>query len=328
MIAFWTDEEKETLRTHYVEEGTEAVRKLLPHRTASAIRRQAATLGLFRCVKWTADDNRKLKWMWATVPIASVARSLGRTELAVYHQAQLLGLRFGRQPGYETIRDASKRLGFSADTLVRILHECGRHLKASFTTIARETTYKRLTVNTKDADEAVAHWLSTENVGVAARSRGVCDVSLRGWLIAAGYNPTGQGREWRLPSETIDKVIDERAKYIAGKETVNAAAKRIGLAHSTLLLWLYQDGQRKPANYVKWWFVDPTIVDRIVEEKMRARCRTKKRTTPPPSSNPSSDAETPREISSRSRKPRSKRSVASATIETGNFSERKDSTAA
>lgn len=91
----WTSAEDDALRDAYAAgRSTQAIRELLPHRTAGAIVARAHLLGLAEHARrWSDDDDRTLARLARLgVSIAYVGAQLGRTEEAVAKRCRLLGL--------------------------------------------------------------------------------------------------------------------------------------------------------------------------------------------------------------------------------------------
>jgi hypothetical protein len=90
-------------------------------------------------------------------------------------------------------------------------------------------------------------------------------------LVDAGVTAPakrGRGCYWRLPTETIDRVVAERLN--GTDENVQEAAKRVGLSCATMSVWLKAAGALGKRPYR----VDPAVVDRVVaERRSRSSCR-------------------------------------------------------
>jgi hypothetical protein len=91
----WTSAEDDALREAYAAgRSTQAIREVLPHRTAGAIVARAHLLGLAEHARrWSGEDDRALVALAGLgVALAYVGARLGRTEEAVAKRCRLLGL--------------------------------------------------------------------------------------------------------------------------------------------------------------------------------------------------------------------------------------------
>jgi hypothetical protein len=263
LLPKWTRAEDKRLRETYAAGGIEAAESAFPHRTRAALFHRAQKLCVRRRRRWTANDDAQLRLLWGSVGMAEILKKLGRTRKTTYWRAQKLGLRLGCPQGWEYITTAARRTGYAVSQLRRILAAHGVDLTLSYS--RTEKTRRFHVVQPHDVDVAVAAWLATETVRDDAIRRGMCDATLRDWLIDAGLEAprqkAGSKKHWRLPSTTIDAVIAER-------ETLVAAAKRVGVQHATLARWLAEAGVARVKAFVR-----RSGVDRVVAAKKAGKTR-------------------------------------------------------
>lgn len=219
----------------------------------------AATTRHYR--HWTTAEDRRLRNLWGSASLYRVAATLGRTALTVHWRARKLGLVCGVPEGHEYLTHAAKRTGFSVSQLRRILRAADVSICC---TISRPTRAKRRFhyVDPLDVDDAVAAWATTETVEAAARARGLVGETLRQALIRAGLEAPARKRYWRVPSETIDRVVaEEQAKL-----SVRAHAARLGIHRETLAKRLRAAGvlgaEKRPGNEVR---LPNDVVDAALE---------------------------------------------------------------
>lgn len=271
----WTRAEDALLREHYPKGGIAAASAAIPWRTATAIFRRARKLRLYRRRRWTPADDRVLRRMWETDRLSAIARTLDRTEQAVFQRAWELGMSRGIPRGHEYLNTAARRTGFAREQLAKILRWAGvaMHLTESHPSMKRSSHYRY--VDTYDVDEAIARWMRTENVTAAARSRRLCEDTLRRWLLEAGHTPPklrrGQQKpHWRLDGDVIDRVVAARAEL----ETVGEASLRLEISRQVLARWLREAGCVGDARTFRLRRED---IDRVVaEHRARPTCRVRR----------------------------------------------------
>jgi hypothetical protein len=261
----WTPAEDAVLREHYASDWRRAA-ALLPHRSRSALALRAMRLGVTSRHRWTAEEDALLWKNWGHLPLGEVARIVGRSEVMTCVRAAKLGLGRGCPVGFEYFSAAVKRTGYTHVALHAILRFAGvRPIAAQSLTYGDSPT--RHYVDPFDVDRAIAKWQSTESLAYAASRRGLAPVTLRKWLrdaVACGVAvpPRRQGRYWRIPSETIDAVVADRR----GKETLAAAARRLGLPRQRLTRWLNDAGVSRPP--MRLWLVAPEVANDVVRARM------------------------------------------------------------
>lgn len=258
----WTPIENETLRARYVSDGPANLAASLG-RSWSSITKRAARLGIHRRARWTAAEDATLRMLWGDVGVRAVARRLKRTPLTVYWRAQKLGLSLGVPRGLEYVSHAAARTGFPLASLWMILRWAGVSAPVAMSRPAKRPRHTHV-VDPFDVDDAIAKWLATETLAAGAERVGVAAETLERWLRASGLavpeKPLGK-RRWRIPTETIDAAVATRS----GKETLRAAATRLGVHNGTLRYWALRAGLPRPAG--RLWLVDRVAVERLVLER-------------------------------------------------------------
>ncbi|MGJ3448415.1 hypothetical protein [Enterobacter sp. PTB] len=93
-LSRWTREENAILTGHYGNSGNlDAIHSLLPHRSRKAIEAQVAKLGLTRAQIWTPEELSILQQLYPILGRKLTRVLPGRTNSAIHHQAERLGLR-------------------------------------------------------------------------------------------------------------------------------------------------------------------------------------------------------------------------------------------
>lgn len=212
----WTAEEERTLRDLY--RGRMIQRELtaaLPGRTPAAIYHRAIKLGLRERFRWTEEDDKRLRNLWEDgLSLATIAKTLGRTQKAVYWRTyHNLRLPLGPPQGCEWVTTAGRRSGYSDKTFRRILGWAGVQVK-----LARSVGYghkNRLRyVDSFDADRAVEAWGQTETTTQAARRLGIDGQRLRNRLKKLGVI-TSKARHVRITPDQVD-AANALARYLHG----------------------------------------------------------------------------------------------------------------
>jgi hypothetical protein len=203
----WSDEEDQVLAEAYARGGIYAAREALPHRTERAIFKRAGRAGLKRRPLWTPVEDERLRLLWGDgLTLATIASRIGRPQAGVYLRAQQLGLTSAAPQGFEYLWDAARRVGFSKETLVRILRAGGKTIyPAPSRPLGREAAFHRRIVQPTDVDDAVAAWLKTERANTAARRLGIDGQALRNRLARLGL-ATSRAAHLRLTDEQLDQA--------------------------------------------------------------------------------------------------------------------------
>lgn len=260
----WTAAENAMVREQYTELGPAELAKRL-NRSVHSIEQKAKLLSVYRRRRWTPQDDQQLRELWGTMSCEAVAKTIKRTPATTHWRARKLGLATGAVHGTEYLSAAAKRAGFATASLRRVLRYADQPLHR---TASRPTGAKRHfhAVEPADVDDAVEAWLASEDVHPAAKRRGICGETLQRWLreaASAGFKvppePKRKKHRWRVPSETIDAVLEWRARF----ESVRAGAKRHRIDRDRLAKALIQAGV--PREKTKPWLVERETVDRVVE---------------------------------------------------------------
>ena len=244
----WSPADDQYLRDHYVADGAHACAAALG-RTWCSITRRARRLDVIRVRRWTWRDDNQLRVLWGVHPIAKIASQIGRTDHAIYWRAKELGLGLGCPQGYEYISAAAERTGYAVTSLRRILNWAHVHIERAACRPDRASRSKHghvtWIVEPADVDQAIERWHQTETLERAAERYGVCSSVLARLLDDAAARGDKRvpkrpafRRHWRIPSTLIDEVMAERSK----RESVAAAAERVGVTAPTLAGWLRAAG--------------------------------------------------------------------------------------
>lgn len=233
--------------------------------------------------RWHWSESQRLKSEWSDGDIGSLARSLGRSVLAVYRQAHALGLHRAPPRGCESLKDAAARTGFTGRQLQRILRWAGyRPLRVS----TREPSPRPrwAYVSTLEVDDAVDRWMRTETPADAGRRYGVRGSVVIRMLRQSDADPVAAPRLWgrasgrtkhrhyRLDPAVVDRVMGAAASSL---ESIEQAAARVGVDRHTLRGWLLSVGMGPSGRL---WRLDPAEVDQVVgARKARPQCRVVKR---------------------------------------------------
>lgn len=268
----WTPVANRYLREHYVADGATACARALD-RSFPSVAAQARRLGIVRFRRWTQHDDARLQVLWGVHPIASIARTLGRTPDSIYWRAKQLELGLGCPQGHEYLSAAAARTGYAVAQLRRILAWAHVRIDRASTRPDHDRKTKHVTwvVEPSEVDEAVAAWHQTETLERAAERHVVCSSVLARLLREAAeagekrVPPRPRFRKhWRIPTELVDELLGA----YKSKESVRAAAFRVQVTAQTLAGWLVAAG----VPYSRRVGVDPAEVDRVVAEKRAAGC--------------------------------------------------------
>lgn len=263
----WTSREDATLRTTYAAGGIKAAERALPSRSKAALFHRAQRLGLKRRLRWTPDDDARLTKLWGTMTLRKIAKTISRTEITTYWRAQKIGLQLGCQQGHEYLLHAAKRTGYCSKQLREILKAGGVKLHRSMAR-PNDGATRFHTIDPIDVDDAVAKWLASEVVTAAARARGIVGETLHHWLLAARVRgvavpdqPAQAKCRWRVPTAVIDEVV----AWQNARESLAAAALRVGVGRSRLTAWVNAAGLPKGPS--RPWLLEKAAIDRLVAER-------------------------------------------------------------
>ncbi len=256
----WTDEDDDAIRGGFAHGRGRALAERLG-RTVSAIHHRAQRLGIVANRRWSAADDAELGMLWFEVGVAEIAKRMRRTRAAVVQRArEYLRLPLGAPDGFEYISKAAERTGFALATLQMILRWAGVKPRPSMSYDRGAKRHFHI-VDPVDVDDAIERWLATESLEAAARRVGWSAETLARRLLASGLDipaRPARKRQWRIPTETVDHVVADRAKVA----TLSAVAKRLGIPVGTLRSRAVRAGLPRPPG--KLWLVDPAEAARLV----------------------------------------------------------------
>lgn len=278
----WTAVEETLLRARYVADGPKACAEALG-RSWLSVTRRAHSLRLTRVRRWTNHDDARLTVLWGVHPIPTVATMLHRSADAVYWRARVLELGLGCPQGHEYLSRAATRTGYAVTTLRMILRWAGVRVERATTRPDAAPRGKRgghltYVVEPCDVDDAVARWCATETLEMAAESRGIGSATLARLLREATARgdarvpakPRGFRKHWRIPSVLVDELVTAYAR----RESLSAAALRVGVQRVTLQMWLARAG----IPVIRAEKLDPVDVDRVVAVRLAdPRCKAPRR---------------------------------------------------
>jgi transposase-like protein len=266
----WTPTEDALLRECYAQGIAVAAAKL--GRSRRSVYSHAKRIGVACKPHWTEHEDGAIQIHWGHLPIASIAKMLGRTPAATYERAGKLGIRRGCPSGHEFLSIAAKRAGYDTGQLRTILRAAGVRIHRSVSRPSSHARYPRHYVDPAAVDRAVARWLASEPVESAAKRHGLVPATLRGWLRTARAmgtklppEPRKYRHRWRVPSSTIDAVIADQWRI----ETMTAAAVRLGVSRQALAEWLRAAGV--PRTPTKYWYVRCDVANDVVRARMAMR---------------------------------------------------------
>lgn len=236
----WSPEELAALRAAYNGKpgGLKRAVKACPDRARFAISQKAQELNLpaFRS-RWTPEELRILQAEWGDTGRRRLKEKLpGRNWNAICTKAHELGLPPQTQ-GANFIVKLAYRFGCCRLTLRRVLDLAGvaiRSVEGKECEVRERCTYlgygaarkaraaklptrkiarpQQRRVDAELAEIAWRAWCDLETVGSAARTRGICEKTLRDWLQRSGAMPPSDGRRNHkpLPTPLLDEVIRTR----------------------------------------------------------------------------------------------------------------------
>ncbi len=255
-----------------------ALRKALPGRTDRAIQDRATHLSqeLKRGGRrWASEEDVILRREWGVLQQRALRQKLvGRSWVSIQWRASVLGLPLSSQ-GWETLPTAEARAGYDQATLRRIVewaNDCARWIHAlslaaneirlshdlggSFDPALADFGYvrtriydtpksdrrgvkrRRLLVIPDEIDAAVARYCRMETVNAAARRLRVNSLTLKRYMVVAGWLVQGARVHARLPPEVYDAVL---AAQTHGR-TIADHAERTGVRRETLAKILRRAG--------------------------------------------------------------------------------------
>lgn len=259
----WSPEEDAILRANYVKLGAARVAEMLG-RTFYPVCHRARRLNLARRRRWTASDDRRLSMLWGDLSLKGIAMSLKRSQGACITRAVTLGFDRGVQPGTATLTSEARRTGYHRQTLQSILAWAAIEAQPRMSARKKSQTQRPGVYESDLVDDAVARWLASEVVSQAADRRGVSRRVLIRALAAVGvFQPprTLKGLWWRVPTETVDRVVGARME----SERIAEVADRLGITRDTVSKMLRKAGIVPPGGR-RCWRVTRAAVEKVIAD--------------------------------------------------------------
>lgn len=221
------------LREHYPTQGASWCAERLGL-TWRQVFRRAQALKLRQNQPWTETDDNRLRYLWGSATVESIAQTLGRTDAAVYWRAKVLDLGLGCPHGFTYLGRLAEDVGFSRETTRMILRWAGVRLRQgpkNPSSVVRgkgpEPRYATWIVEHSEGLEAVERFLAHETLNAAAERCGLSSETLGRWLVEdgrSGAKPKGK-RRWYVSREVVDEVVQRKL----AEETVTDASRRLGV---------------------------------------------------------------------------------------------------
>lgn len=213
--------------------------------------------------RWTDEELERLRTLFPKRGAAAVAAELGRTSAAVYQKANVLGIRY-RAPRWTAREDARLRfLWETSASLHQIAAEIGRPWKAVY----HRAAFLELPFGVPQGYEYLS---------VAAKRAGFALRTFQRILEWAGVR-IHRTRTRRLRREHPRRYVepDDVDAAIARwnqTESVNGAARRLGVSEPTLRRWLRRIGVSETGRQRGCiWRVLSTDAERAMAERERSR---------------------------------------------------------
>lgn len=175
---------------------------LLPHRTIRAIRMRASRIGAMRSHWSEQETNDIIEARANREPYSSIARRLGRTEVAVrakYHRERH---RDSIKRGMVYVQEAARRCGVDRSVMTHIIRSYKIKTTPPIDDGGRAARY----VDLDRARAAVDDWNSRECVGAVAKRLGVETLKLKAMMVAAGEKQIGNSI-WRIHERDARRAI-------------------------------------------------------------------------------------------------------------------------
>lgn len=218
IVIVWKPREDAALRKHYPEGTREEVLAAIPGRTWVAVCQRACVLGVKRARSWTPEEDAELRRMWPEHARRTMIRNLWRSWDGIRTRAHLLGLK-------------------------------------------------------RDDEGTLTRWKGYLTVSRAAKVNGYCEKTFRSIVRAyqAHFVTIPAGERAELPSpDTVARGVTGKGAHLMidaqsardavdwwmSQELLTQAARRMGLAPSTLATWLHERGARVPKYERRppaWW---------------------------------------------------------------------------
>lgn len=210
----WSATEDAFVRDNYSRLGAEGVRPHVNSRTLKAIQKRARRLGVSFKRQWTPEEDARLAELWGLHSTRAIAKRLGRGPMGVYIRASVRGLVARERDGMETLAEASKRCGYDARDMRRILRRAGVLRESVSRHRAGYKLRPSYQLDPFEVDEAVGEYVRGSSLIAAARARGVSDHRLRRALEKLGVRRPEvlrRGEQWRVSDELADRALGRAA---------------------------------------------------------------------------------------------------------------------
>lgn len=188
--------------------GLPLAKRDLPQATARRVSDDPSSVTCSNCRRgWDPEAERTFLWRWGYGSIGGLADKLERTEGALVEKAKKVGFRTGCPPGHVRVCDLAEEVGYSRDSLVKILQSQGVSLYRSWSRREKRRPRFRVPIVERErAMKAVREWMRLETPNEAASRLGLSHTWLRTLLEQAGHVRPPKGVPWRLPPEVFDAV--------------------------------------------------------------------------------------------------------------------------
>lgn len=158
---------------------------------------------------WSDDDKARLAFWWVGTSLETIAKRLGRTEIAVYvYGTQKLKL---KTSGYASMETLAVECGVDPKTLAGALKAADvsvKHPPADPTVRrARRSRRRQTLVEPDEARAAIAAYVASETLHGAAVRRGINPPRLKRMAVRAG---AFKGAYGRYTDAEIDAVLASR----------------------------------------------------------------------------------------------------------------------
>jgi len=169
-----------------------------------------------------------------------------------------------RLDGYAPVQSVAATLGISRVMLHRIVAAHSVPMVSDAAVDARRSTL----VHVEAAKAAMLRDLATETQDEASARHGVSYGTMARALTAAGlkYRKGNRRKSWLVPAAVDAAMLAYRTKSTS-RETMPQAALRTSMVPSTLRGWLAADGFRQDRTQYRTAWLDPAIVDAVVNKR-------------------------------------------------------------
>jgi hypothetical protein len=164
----------------------------------------------------------------------------------VYCRAYKIGLTLGCPEGFSYLSHEAERCGYSTTQLRMILTWGDVEIQRAMSAPGARRTRPTHIVDPTLVDQAVAAWLATETLHVAARARDLGDEHLARILAEFGRDvparPTQFRAHWRIPTAVVDAAVARWQKAAKATASLTDTARQLGVKRWTLTVALQRAG--------------------------------------------------------------------------------------